>query len=46
MLYYIISYFLKKFTFINTEVEIALKNSKKELTMGNFCGMIMILYYL
>ena len=25
MQYYIISYFLKKFTFINTEVEIAVK---------------------
>lgn len=25
ILYYIISYFLKKFTFINTEVEIAVK---------------------
>ena len=28
ILYYIISYFLKKFTFINTEVEIATKNIK------------------
>jgi len=29
MQYYIISYFLKKFTFINTEVEIAIKWAKK-----------------
>lgn len=34
MQYYIISYFLKKFTFINTEVEIAIKWAKKMLSNG------------
>lgn len=31
MQYYIISYFLKKFTFINTEVEIAIKYSENSV---------------
>ena len=37
MQYYIISYFLKKFTFINTEVEIAINVGKKLTVQGRIC---------